>query len=395
MGVLDELRAESKRKKKREKEILKLYEMPIAQSNIIQDNVVYVSIFPEARFSKPVGEDKDITLGLRRFNTMFGVPEFINQVARKGKTFCGCVFLDLEYYKKAYGKCEDLQRFDESCLIWEILYEQAIGTPYSEFQNIETNFRWHHEIENAKNNVRNTKDYFILMSTFGLDVDKKQDKKGNDITPPYGEMYKEVKARIEDLDLNVLFAYKTFSDPEKGERFRLIFKTNVPIFSWDIAQAMLILLQAMFPEYFDNNCTNVNRQFHGSNTLIEEKHPLFGKSIEIDKYFRSFEQFLKQKDSSNFSKNMKSYSQKTGINLLNGIFHVRKVTLSKTQLEQLRTEQLETYNKDIYPEYHFCISGNTCKKFFGSDEAYENVESLYYYIITNRRIRKQRRTRVL
>ena len=384
MGIMDELKVQIKRKKKREKEILKLYKMPIAQSNIIQDNVVYISIFPEARLRKPVGEDKDITLGLRRFNTMFGVPEFINQVARKGKTFCGCVFLDLEYYKKAYGKCEDLQRLDESCLIWEILYEEAIGTPYTEIQNMEAIFRWHHEIENAKNNVKNTKDYFILMSTFGLDVDKKQDKKGNDITPAYGEMYKEVRARIKDLDLNVLFAYKTFSDPEKGERFRLIFKTNVPIFSWDIAQAMLILLQAMFPEYFDNNCTNVNRQFHGSNTLIEEKHPLFGKSVGIDKYFRSFEKYLKEKDSSNFSKNMKIYSQKTGINLLNGIFHVRKVTLSKAQLEQLKAEQLETYNKDIYPEYHFCISGSTCKKVFGADKSYESAETLYHYIIVNR-----------
>lgn len=388
MGVLDEIRAEIKRKKKREKEILKLYEMPIRQSNIIQDDVVYVSIFPEARFSKPVGKDREITKGLRLFNTMFSVPEFIKQVAKKGKTFCGCVFLDLEYYKKAYGKCEDLQRLDESCFIWEILYEQAIGTGYYEIQNMEANFRWHHEIESAENNVRNTKDYFILMSTFGLDVDKKQDKEGNDITPIYGEMYKEVRERIEDLDINVLFAYKTFSDPEKGERFRLIFKTTVPIFSWDIAQAILILLQAMFPEYFDNNCTNVNRQFHGSNTLIEEKSPLFGKSIEIDKYFRAFEKYLKEKDSSNFSKNMKSYSQRTGINLLNGIFHVRKVMLSKIQLEQLRAEQLETYNKDIYPEYHFCVSGCTCKKIFGTDNVYENDETLYYYIIASRQIRK-------
>ena len=99
MGVLDEIRAEIKRKKKRDKEILKLYEMPIRQSNIIQDDVVYVSIFPEARFSKPVGKDREITKGLRLFNTMFSVPEFIKQVAKKGKTFCGCVFLDLEYYK--------------------------------------------------------------------------------------------------------------------------------------------------------------------------------------------------------------------------------------------------------------------------------------------------------
>lgn len=395
MGVIDELRAESKRKKKQEKEIFELYNMPIRQSNIIQEDIVYISIFPEARLNKPIGEDGRITNGLKLFNTMLSIPEFINEVAKKGKTFSGCVFLDLDYFKKAYGKCEDLQRLDESCLMWRILYEQALGTSYEEIKNIEANFKWHHEIEFVKNNVKNKEEYFILMSTFGLDVDKKQDKEGNDITPEYGEMYKEVKERIIKLDLNVLFAYKTFSDPQKGERFRLIFKTDMPIFSWDIAHAMLILLQAMFPEYFDNNCTNVNRQFHGSNTLIEEKHPLFGKLIEIDKYFRSFEQFLKQKDSSNFSKNMKSYSQKTGINLLNGIFHVRKVTLSKTQIEQLKTEQLETYNKDIYPEYHFCVTGSTCQKVFKGDNSYENTESLYYYIITNRRIRKQRKTRIL
>ena len=384
MAFLDELKEERKRKKKREEKVFELYNMPIRQSKTIQEDVVYISIFPEARFRKPIGEDGKITNGLKLFNTMLSVPEFINEIAKKGKTFCGCVFLDLNYFRQAYGKCDDLQRLDESCLAWQILYEQALGTPYSEIQSIEANFRWYHEIENAENNVKNTKEYFILMSTFGLDVDKKQDKKGNDITPIYGKMYEEVKARIINLDLNVLFAYKTFSDPKKGERFRIIFKTNVPVFSWDIAQAILILLQAMFSEYFDNNCTNVNRQFHGSNTLIEEKHPLFGKSVGIDKYFRSFEKYLKEKDSSNFSKNMKIYSQKTGINLLNGIFHVRKVTLSKAQLEQLKAEQLETYNKDIYPEYHFCVNGSTCKKVFGADKSDESAGTLYHYIIVNR-----------
>ena len=62
--------------------------------------------------------------------------------------------------------------------------------------------------------------------------------------------------------------------------------------------------------------------------------------------------------------------------------------LSKIQLEQLRAEQLETYNKDIYPEYHFCVSGCTCKKIFGTDNVYENDETLYYYIIASRKIRK-------
>ena len=69
MGIMDELKVQIKRKKKREKEILKLYKMPIAQSNIIQDNVVYISIFPEARLSKPVGKDGEITHGLRRYST--------------------------------------------------------------------------------------------------------------------------------------------------------------------------------------------------------------------------------------------------------------------------------------------------------------------------------------
>ena len=123
--------------------------------------------------------------------------------------------------------------------------------------------------------LQQRKNILFLCPLFGLDVDSKHDKQKNDITPKYGEMYEEVKQRVIDLDLNVLFAYKTFSDPQKGERFRMIFKTDVPIFDWDLAHGILLLLQYMFEEYFDASCTNVNRLFQGSNTPIEENHPLF------------------------------------------------------------------------------------------------------------------------
>lgn len=358
----------------------KIYDTPNAQTDILLPNTVYVSIFPQMRFKKPVEEDAKITNGLRLQPTVLSIEQLKEQVAIKGKTFCGCLFLDLDYYNKVYGKCTAQERLLENTIAWQVIYHRAIQTPTTEIQNIISN--WKYTLgTNATNQVTNKEQHFILMSTFGLDVDKKQSKNGEDITPEYGKMYLEVRQKIIDLDLNVLFAYKTFSDGIKGERFRLIFKTNLPIFDWKIAHAILLLLQEMFWEYFDTNCTNVNRQFHGSNTPILETNPLFGTCIPIDKFFRIFEKYLKGKDSTNFARNMAYFSKCTGINLLNGAFHVRKVHLSDYQIQQLRQEQINTYNKDIFPEYHFCVKGSTCQKIFGNNKIYENTESLYYYII--------------
>jgi len=370
--------------RKNEKKIFDLYDTPNRQIDDISNIGIYVSIFPQTRFEKPKNEDGRITNGIKLQPTVLKIDELKKQVAKKGKTFCGCIFLDLDYYNEQYGKCTSMERAMENDYAWNLLYQRALGVPSFALENTALSFPLH-----SGGKVTNTQKHFILMSTFGLDVDHKQDRNKNDITPEYGEMYKEVKQRVIDLDLNVLFAYKTFSDPEKGERFRLIFKPDVPIFSWDLAHGILLLLQAMFPEYFDNNCTNVNRQFHGSNTPIEETHPLFGKAISLDQYFRCFERYLKNKDNSNFARNMKEYSKKTGINLLNGIFHVRKVTLTEEQEKQLRAEQESTYNMNIFPDYHFCVKGGVCQRVFGDEKVYENAESLYYYIIVVRRFRRK------
>ena len=134
----------------------------------------------------------------------------------------------------------------------------------------------------------------------------------------------------------------------------------------------------------DENCTNVNRIFHGSNTIINETHPLFGTAIALDKYFKIVETCIKERDKANFSANMVEMSKKTGINLLNGRFHVRKVTLADEQVKRLREKQEITYNMQIFPHYHFCVKGNVCKEVFANDNVYENADSLYYYIIINR-----------
>ena len=84
---------------------------------------------------------------------------------------------------------------------------------------------------------------------------------------------------------------------------------------------------------------------------------------------------------------MQELSKKTGINLLNGIFHVRKVEISEEQEEQLRKEQEHTYNMEMFSKQHFCVRGNVCQKVFKDDNTYENTESLYYYIIVVRRFR--------
>ena len=250
---IEEIKDEIKKSKESEKRIFRLYNTPNIQSDDIKKELVYISLYPLARTSKPADEEYgSIVNGLTKQPTLLSVPQLKEQVAKMGKTFCGCIFLDLAYYQANYGKCGSKERLLENAYTWDYIYNQALGIPKWAIQNSVY----------TGGNVANTKDYFILMSTFGLDVDHKTNDKKEDITPPYGKMYEEVRQRIIELDLNTLFAYNTFSDPQKGERFRLIFKTDVPIFSWDLASAIILGLEQIFPEYFDPMCKNVNRNFH-------------------------------------------------------------------------------------------------------------------------------------
>lgn len=341
-------------------------------------DTLLVSLYPQPRTEKPTDEDfLTISPNIAKFPNILTLDQLKEEIAVNGKSFIGSLFIDLDFYKSVYGRVTSSaivkQSFETSYLIWvrnTLSYAQNLEIEQDIFEKYNCNW----------NNVRRIQDYFVLMSTFGLDVDHKHNEKGEDITPAYGEMYKEVRQRIIDYDLNTLFAYKTFSDPVKGERFRVIFKTDVPIFNWELAHSLLLGLEQLFKEYFDPACKDVNRIFHGGSSLIEEEHSLFGTPVELDKFFRIVAQDIKNKDKSNYNRNLEKFARKTGLVIRNNAFAIRTVELSDDEVQELRKNELETYNKEFMEDYHFEVSADTHKDFFKEENFDEIVGTYYIYI---------------
>ena len=348
--------------------------MKVRLTNDWNTDTIFCSVFPEQFKQKP--ENNGYVMGaIAGFPNVLKLDQLKEEVI-KGRTFIGALFFDIDFYKQLYGGITSLgilmQTNQRAYLIWA----RKIYSQYME----EINQDILKENNYLTNNVRMTENYFVMLSTFGLDVDHKHNEKGEDITPPYGKMYEEVRQRIIDYDLNTLFAYKTFSDPVKGERFRIVFKIDVPIFNWDLAHSLLLGLEQIFKEYFDPACKNVNRIFHGGSSLIEETHSLFGTPVELDKFFRIVAQDIKNKDSKNYSRNLGQFSKNTGLVIRNNAFAIRTVELSDDEVQELRKNELDTYNKDFMKDYHFEVSAETHKDFF-RDENFEEIIGTYYIYI--------------
>lgn len=367
--------------KKMERTLLSVFPILSAKVRLTNEwnrDTLFVSLYPQPRTEKPTQEDFFIiSPNIAKFPNILTLEQLKEEIAINGKSFIGSWFIDVDFYNQVYGGITASsivdQSWDSAYLIWcrrTLDYINNLDIEQEIFEKYNCNW----------NNTNRTQNHFILMSTFGLDVDHKHNEKGEDITPAYGEMYKEVRKRIIDYDLNTLFAYKTFSDPVKGERFRIVFKTDVPIFNWDLARSLLLGLEQIFKEYFDPACKDVNRIFHGGSSLIEETHPLFGTPVELDKLFRIVAQDIKNKDKVNYSRNLEKFARETGLVIRNNAFAISTVELSDDEVQELRKNELDTYNKDFMKDYHFEISADTHKDFFQNENFEEIIGTYYIYI---------------
>lgn len=365
--------------KKMERTLLSVFPILSAKVRLTNEwnrDTLFVSLYPQTRTEKPT-DINIISSNIAKFPNVLTLEQLKKEIATNGKSFIGCFFFDVDFYNDVYGGVTATavaeQSRESSYLLWS---QKTLGY----INNLEIEQRIYEGYSHNWNYTNRTHNYFILMSTFGLDVDHKHNEKGEDITPTYGKMYEEVRKRIIDYDLNTLFAYKTFSDPVKGERFRIVFKTDVPIFNWDLAHSLLLGLEQIFKEYFDPACKDVNRIYHGGSSLIEEIHPLFGTPVELDKFFRIVAQDIKNKDSKNYSRNLEHFSKETGLVIRNNAFAIRTVELSDEEVQELRKNELDTYNKEFMKDYHFEISADTHKDFF-QDEIFEEIIGTYYIYI--------------
>ena len=144
-----------KKQKQRDKKILEMYRVIERQSDTLYDFATYVSLFPRANTEKAT-DYPFITRGISRQPVILSMKELKKEVAVKGKTFCGSIFLDLDHYKKRYGKCTANEISSEWVGAWEYLYQRAIGIPGLYMTGDAS----------AGGNVTTKKEHFILMSTF-------------------------------------------------------------------------------------------------------------------------------------------------------------------------------------------------------------------------------------
>ncbi|MCL2859998.1 MAG: hypothetical protein FWF46_05485 [Oscillospiraceae bacterium] len=392
LSIMEQMRIEWEERIEKEKYLWDEYcKMPLrANINNIRTDLFYVSIYPHPFTIKPdKPETSQIVLGMFNLPTILTLKELKDLIARGGRTFFGGYFLNSNYYKQVYGNITEEAILRETLFAWQVLYQKAIGTSNQEIQNMRCGKEFALKTE-LKNNITNLEKYFGMVHIFALDVDKKEDEQKNKVNLPYGQLFQEVKQKLIDLDLNTLLAYRTFSNnqDEGIEKFRLLFKTDVPIFDWDLFHAMIFGLQDMFEGYFDDNCTNPNRMYFGStNGIIEDDDPIFGESVELDKFFQIlalwYEKIYMNKvmDKDNprkhFQRDFKSYMASLGINTINNVPHVIKRVLTQEQVDLLHNHRMETNNASIFPEYHFNLSGADHEKIFGENLG-NSVSSLYY-----------------
>lgn len=246
-----------------------------------------------------------------------------------------------------------------------------------------------------KNGIRERKqENFAMQKIFAIDVDEKHDEEGNKIEGlKYGMLFNEVQEIISQYHLPTQFAYKTLSDGIKGERFRLVFETDTYIYDKNLARAIILALQHIFPAYCDKSCKDTTRMYLGGKEIIRTENKNFNKILSIDNLFfilyQSFKDNYKKthKDNSQFSRDFRNYlASEFGINTINNLPAIRKVQLTDEQIKLMQEKRIDIDNYDIWPNQHFNINEETYNEIFKKNVSNE-VHSLYYiYYRTGRQI---------
>lgn len=232
--------------------------------------------------------------------------------------------------------------------------------------------------------VRRRKEtHFAMQNIFGIDVDGKTDDDGNKIEHlKYGVLFQEVKQIIDKYEIPTQFAYKTFSDGIKGERFRVIFQTDIPIFDSVFSRAIILALQYIFDNYTDQSCKDPNRMFLGGKSVITTDSKYFNQVIRLDDLFKILYTVYKDRyiethsDTSQITRDFRNYlASNYGINTINNLPFVRKVLLNDEQIEMMKENRID--ESDVFPNQHFNINEETHNEIFGKNMS-ERGSNLYY-----------------
>ena len=126
--------------------------------------------------------------------------------------------------------------------------------------------------------------------------------------------YSDFKERCEVYRIPVLFTYKTLSCCKKDFRFRAIFMLDEWIKNIQLADAVNLILQKIFPEA-DKACKNRNRIFLGGKGIIDKDLNARINAVELA---RSMELYLKNEKGKNYRARLRPLAKEAGIGTYKG-----------------------------------------------------------------------------
>ena len=158
----------------------------------------------------------------------------------------------------------------------------------------------------AFSNGRRCKENFEQQQLIALDFDN--DKQKNMVT------FDDIKARAEEYDLPILFAYQSMSSQPDHPKFRTVFLNDIAIPDQSVATAMQIFLGKIFSEADPSCYKDVSKMYFGGKRLLyfDESIP----TIDLESLVRNLTSYLRrEKGSKHLKEHVRTLSDQTGIAL--------------------------------------------------------------------------------
>ncbi len=153
---------------------------------------------------------------------------------------------------------------------------------------------------NANGKLGRTNECWAGQTLFALDFDK-------------GITFEEVLNRCRKYSIEPAFAYSTFSSINNN-KFRVVWQMPFEINDARVRKVIQFALMRIFPEC-DSKCKDASRMFYGGKELI---HTKFDSHLSIVDLIREMCRYLKDTDSVNCARNIKSYCEAVGLDMVNG-----------------------------------------------------------------------------
>ncbi len=123
--------------------------------------------------------------------------------------------------------------------------------------------------------------------------------------------YRDVEARAKQYSLGIAFAYRTFSNCETKEKFRVVFMLDAVVDRANISKWILDMLHVIFPEA-DQSGKDIVHMYYGGKGLINENY----ETIDLCRCIDAFSMILLANDKNrNYSRIYKRYSAKYNIGI--------------------------------------------------------------------------------